>query len=100
MKVAVVTGSNQGIGLETLKIISPAVDVAILATRSAEKGTEAAEKLKEAGFKNIVFKPLDLASSESIASFVSRMKGEGPPLQYTRNFLNSLTQYSDGLITQ
>lgn len=78
IQVAIVTGSNQGIGFETLKLIAaaPEVGVAIMATRNPERGAEALKQLEEAGLKNVKLKLLDLGSSDSIASFVSGIKSE------------------------
>merc|ERR1711862_576892 len=82
--VAIVTGSNTGIGFETASsLVEKGYDV-ILACRSRSKGEEAADKINdrfkhikisnddnkvEVG-KAIFFYPLDLSDLESVKSFV------------------------------
>jgi len=72
--ITVVTGSNKGIGLEILKKLAPTSSVAILAARDPGRGQAAAQKLREEGLDNVVFRPLDLASSESIKQFAAGME--------------------------
>lgn len=72
--ITVVTGSNKGIGLEILKKLAPTSSVAILAARDPARGQAAAQKLREEGLDNVVFRPLDLASSESIRQFAAGME--------------------------
>ena len=50
-KVAAVTGSNQGIGLATVKGLLPNFDGDVyLTARNEERGLEAIEQLKKVGF--------------------------------------------------
>lgn len=72
--ITVVTGSNKGIGLEILKKLAPTSSVAILAARDPARGQAAAQKLREKGLDNVVFRPLDLASSDSIQQFAAGME--------------------------
>lgn len=82
-QVAIVTGSNTGIGLETAR--SLAIDygmTVVLACRSREKGLRAVQKINDADRKdgsgttgNAVFvHPLDLSSSQSIRDFCQAMQ--------------------------
>ncbi len=72
--IVVVTGSNKGIGLEILKKLAPTSSVMILAARDPGRGQAAAQKLREEGLDNVVFRPLDISSSESIHQFVAGME--------------------------
>jgi len=77
-KTAIITGSNQGLGLETARQLLDLGSKVILAVRNESKG-EAARKELARG-RNLepgmieVWK-LDLASYESIISFAERSKG-------------------------
>ena len=79
-KVAVVTGGNSGIGLETVKALAYAGVKVILASRSIESGQNAIkEEIENLGngdysldsnqTKNIIVKQLDLSSISSIKKF-------------------------------
>jgi NAD(P)-dependent dehydrogenase (short-subunit alcohol dehydrogenase family) len=73
-KVAIVTGSNTGIGYETAR--SLAVDygmTVVLACRSRSKGEAAAQKIQREG-GTAVFALLDLSSSQSIKTFSNSMR--------------------------
>lgn len=72
--ITVVTGSNKGIGLEILKKLAPTSSVTILAARDPGRGQAAAQKLREEGLDNVVFRPLDLSSSGSIKQFAAGME--------------------------
>jgi 2-hydroxycyclohexanecarboxyl-CoA dehydrogenase len=64
----VVTGSASGIGRATAEAFARAGGHVILADLSADKGEEAATKLRAEGFK-ATFLPLDVTSAPSIADF-------------------------------
>jgi NAD(P)-dependent dehydrogenase (short-subunit alcohol dehydrogenase family) len=69
-KVAIVTGSNTGIGFETAKALAERGYVVILACRSRDKAVAAA-----ATIPNSVFvQPLDLSSNASIAAFATTIQ--------------------------
>lgn len=70
-RYAVVTGSNKGIGFETVKILASNGIKVILTARDEKKGNEAIEKLKEFGLSdNVTFHQLDVTDSASITSLV------------------------------
>lgn len=59
-RVAVVTGANKGLGLETSrKLASNGISV-ILTARNDKNCAEAVEKLKASGLSDVVFHPLDV----------------------------------------
>jgi retinol dehydrogenase-12 len=80
-KVAIVTGSNTGIGFETAKtLVADHGMTVILACRSRDKAERAAQQINAAvNDKNGVGRatflhPLDLSSFESVKSFASKVK--------------------------
>ncbi|NJM10511.1 MAG: SDR family oxidoreductase [Synechococcaceae cyanobacterium SM1_2_3] len=64
--VAVVTGANRGIGLETVRQLAQRDIRVILTSRNAAKGEMALEKLLTEGL-DVLFQPLDVASENSVA---------------------------------
>jgi NAD(P)-dependent dehydrogenase (short-subunit alcohol dehydrogenase family) len=71
--VAVVTGANRGLGLETCRQLAHAGFRVVLTARNERAGTEAAEHLRNTGL-DVAFHPLDTtlqASIEGLAEFVS-----------------------------
>jgi NAD(P)-dependent dehydrogenase (short-subunit alcohol dehydrogenase family) len=68
---AIVTGGASGIGVETVRALALAGARVIIATRDAAKGEAVAATLrKETGSAKIEFRSLDLASLQSVKSFV------------------------------
>ena len=78
-RIAVVTGANKGLGFEISKqLVSNGVRV-ILTARDVRRGNEAVEKLKNAGYSDVVFHQLDLtdyASISSLADFIKTQFGK------------------------
>ncbi|KAL0002528.1 hypothetical protein SO802_016309 [Lithocarpus litseifolius] len=69
MWYAVVTGSNKGIGLETVRQLALKGVKVVLTARDEKKGLEVVQKLKDSGLSNLVlFHQLDVGSPASIAS--------------------------------
>jgi NAD(P)-dependent dehydrogenase (short-subunit alcohol dehydrogenase family) len=64
--VAVITGANRGLGLETARQLAKRDIRVILTSRNAGKGGIAMEKLVAEGL-DVAFHPLDVASENSVA---------------------------------
>lgn len=81
-KVAIVTGSNTGLGLESSRqFLKLGLSRLIMAVRSAERGEEAASKLRTL-FPNATIDVwlLDMSSYTSIRTFVGRVESQLPRL--------------------
>jgi NAD(P)-dependent dehydrogenase (short-subunit alcohol dehydrogenase family) len=69
-KLAIVTGANKGIGLEIARALSKHDGFkCILAARSEERGSRAAQELSADG-ANVEFRQLDLDNDDSIDQFI------------------------------
>ncbi|KAK4840158.1 hypothetical protein QYF36_001272 [Acer negundo] len=78
-RYAVVTGSNKGIGFETVRQLALEGIKVVLTSRDSKKGLEAVEKLKESAglsHENVLFHQLDVTDPASIASLVSFIKNQ------------------------
>ncbi|HEU4383094.1 MAG TPA: SDR family NAD(P)-dependent oxidoreductase [Anaeromyxobacteraceae bacterium] len=75
MPVAVVTGGNRGLGLETCRQLGRRGYRAVLASRGEAEGRRAAGELARVGAKADPW-PLDVADPASIAAFASRAAEE------------------------
>ncbi|XP_058202525.1 (+)-neomenthol dehydrogenase-like isoform X2 [Rhododendron vialii] len=73
-KVALVTGSNKGIGLEICRQLASNGVVVILTARDENKGLEAVQNLKARGQSDILFHQLDVTNQTSIASLAEFIK--------------------------
>lgn len=71
--IAVVTGSNKGIGFEIVKRLAQEGLTVVLTARDEEKGLAATQKLKNEGL-NVAFHLLDVLSMESISQLASWLK--------------------------
>ncbi|XP_034479705.1 retinol dehydrogenase 12-like isoform X3 [Drosophila innubila] len=75
-KVVIVTGSNTGIGKETVLELARRGATVYMACRDKKRAEEARlEIIKETKNQNIFFLELDLSSLESIRKFVAAFKG-------------------------
>ncbi|KAI1441906.1 hypothetical protein F5Y02DRAFT_410533 [Annulohypoxylon stygium] len=81
-KVAIVTGSNSGLGLESSRqLLSFGLSSLIIAVRSAEKGEQVALKFRsQFPEATIQVWPLDMESYDSIQTFIYRVKAKLPRL--------------------
>jgi len=79
-KIAIVTGGNTGIGLETVKTLSKAGAKVIVPARDIEKA-----KRNLAGIPNVELEKLDLASPDSIDKFAEKFIESGRPLHLLIN---------------
>src|SRR4051812_1619788 len=78
-RYAVVTGSNKGIGLETVKRLASNGVKVVLTARNQKRGVQAFEKLKkEFGFccNLVVFHQLDVTDPFSISSLVEFVRDQ------------------------
>jgi len=74
-RYAVVTGSNKGIGFETVKMLASNGVKVMLTARDEKKGHEAIEKLKEFDLSDqVMFHQLDVTHPASITSLVEFFK--------------------------
>ncbi|KAG2677345.1 hypothetical protein I3843_12G095100 [Carya illinoinensis] len=78
-RIAVVTGANKGIGFGISKQLASNGIKVILTARDVQRGSEAAERLKAAGYSDVLFHQLDVtdpASISSLANFISSQFGK------------------------
>ena len=64
-RIALITGANKGIGLETARQLAPLGITILLGSRDAGRGEAAAQTLRDEGLDVTAF-PLDVTSSDSI----------------------------------
>ncbi|KAM3740289.1 hypothetical protein ACB098_08G087400 [Castanea mollissima] len=77
-RYAVVTGSNKGIGLETVRQLASQGVKVVLTARNEKRGMEALQSLHELGLSNVVFHQLDVldpVSINSLANFIQEKFG-------------------------
>jgi NAD(P)-dependent dehydrogenase (short-subunit alcohol dehydrogenase family) len=79
-KIAIVTGGNAGIGLETTKVLAAAGATVIVAARDMEK---AKKNLKD--IPNVVIEAMDLAKVDTIDAFGEQFLASGRPLHLLIN---------------
>lgn len=79
-KVAIVTGGNTGIGLETTKVLASAGAHVIVPARDVEKAKKNLE-----GIVNVELASLDLINSKSIDDFAENFLASGRPLHMLIN---------------
>jgi NAD(P)-dependent dehydrogenase (short-subunit alcohol dehydrogenase family) len=94
-RVAVITGSNRGIGLETARQLSRRGFHVVLAARDEEQGQQAAEGIQAEGGK-ATFLPLDVSRSESIRSAARRFAALAECLDV---LINNAASYTDQGLT-
>ena len=76
-RVAIVTGSNSGIGFETARALAIKNATVIMAVRNLEKGRKAAEKVgSESGSAVVKVMKLDLSDLASIRKFAADFKSK------------------------
>ena len=85
-RVAVVTGSNSGIGFETARALAEKGARVVLACRSPEKGRDAERRIRAAAPQaDVRFMPLDLGSLRSIEQFAKDLAAAEPKLDILCN---------------
>ncbi|KAL6126117.1 hypothetical protein ACLB2K_074168 [Fragaria x ananassa] len=76
-EVQIVTGSNKGIGFETVRQLASNGITVVLTARDEKRGLETVEKLKEFGLSGqVVFHQLNVADPASIASLALFIKSQ------------------------
>ncbi|ATP57146.1 oxidoreductase [Pedobacter ginsengisoli] len=79
-KIAIVTGGNAGIGLETTKVLSAAGATVIVPARDLEKA-----KRNLAGIANVELEEMDLIDPASIDAFAEKFMATGRPVHLLIN---------------
>lgn len=79
-KIAIVTGGNTGIGLETTKTLANAGATVIVAARDLEKA-----KKNLHGINNVEIEEMDLLNPDSVDSFAEKFLASGRPLHLLIN---------------
>jgi NAD(P)-dependent dehydrogenase (short-subunit alcohol dehydrogenase family) len=79
-KIAIVTGGNTGIGLETVKTLADAGATVIVPARDVEKAKNNLE-----GISNVEIEELDLINPESIDRFAEKFLASGRPFHLLIN---------------
>lgn len=96
-----VTGGNQGLGLETVRVFAKAGATVYLTARSPEKAVDAVnEVIESTGNSKVHVEQLDLNSLEKVRAFVKQFLEKNVPLHILVNnagcFLDSLNYTVDG----
>lgn len=76
MKVALITGANRSIGLETAKQLSKSGLFVYLGTRNLEKGKVVVKDLNENGFTNIKLIEIDVTNLDTILAAKNFIESE------------------------
>jgi len=79
-KIAIVTGGNSGIGLETTKVLAAAGATVIVLARDIEKSKK---NLRDV--PNVVLETMDLMKPETIDAFAQKFMASGRPLHLLIN---------------
>lgn len=79
-KIAIITGGNTGIGLETTKTLAAAGATVIVLARDTEKAKKNLE-----GMVNVELEKMDLMNPDSIDSFAEKFLASGRPLHLLIN---------------
>ncbi|MGZ5002972.1 MAG: SDR family NAD(P)-dependent oxidoreductase, partial [Chthoniobacterales bacterium] len=74
-KIALVTGANKGIGLETVRQLAGKEMTVLLGARDMKKGEEAAEKLRKEKL-DVRALEIDVSNSESIRKAAQEVERE------------------------
>lgn len=93
--VAVVTGSNKGIGLEIVRQLAEQGLTVVLTARDPARGRAALEKLKAEGLHNVVFHQLDVCSVESVEQLAKWLKKQFGGIDILMNNAGYLSQVFD-----
>ena len=85
-RVAIVTGSNTGLGYETALVLADRGARVVLAVRDTEKGKAAAARIVGASPRaDVTVQPLDLGSLQSIRTAAEELKAACPRIDLLIN---------------
>src|SRR5215471_16882860 len=85
-RLAVITGANTGIGLETARVLAARGASVVLAVRDIDKGKAAAARIAGAApGATVTVQPLDLASLESILAAAADLRARHPAIDLLIN---------------
>jgi NAD(P)-dependent dehydrogenase (short-subunit alcohol dehydrogenase family) len=85
-RLAVVTGANTGLGLETARVLAARGASVVLAVRDTDKGKRAAARIAGAApGADVTVQPLDLASLESIRAAAAELRARHPRIDLLIN---------------
>ena len=85
-RLAVVTGANTGLGLETAQVLAAHGASVVLAVRDIEKGKRAAARIAgTAPGADVMVQPLDLASLDSIRAAADELRAKHPRIDLLIN---------------
>jgi NAD(P)-dependent dehydrogenase (short-subunit alcohol dehydrogenase family) len=85
-RLAVVTGANTGLGLETAQVLAARGASVVLAVRDIEKGKHAAARIAAtAPGANVMVQPLDLTSLDSIRAAADELRAKHPRIDLLIN---------------
>ncbi|WP_218036917.1 SDR family NAD(P)-dependent oxidoreductase [Streptomyces hyaluromycini] len=85
-RVAVVTGSNTGIGFDTARVLAAHGATVVLAVRDAGKGRQAADRISAAApGADVTVQPLDLTSLESVRTAADALQATYPTIDLLIN---------------
>ena len=85
-RVAIITGSNTGIGYETARVLANKKATVIIAVRNLEKGNAAANQIRARHENaNVKVMALDLANLKSVNNFAADFKNNYKRLDIFKN---------------
>ena len=85
-RVAIVTGSNTGLGYDTARVLAERGATVVLAVRAADKGEAARDRiLKTAPGAEVTVQPLDLGSLQSVRAAADALAGAYPRIDLLIN---------------
>jgi NAD(P)-dependent dehydrogenase (short-subunit alcohol dehydrogenase family) len=85
-RVAIVTGSNTGLGFETARVLAARGARVVLAVRDTEKGNAAAARIKQATpGAEVSVQPLDLGLLQSVREAAEQLKSAYPRIDLLIN---------------
>jgi carbonyl reductase 1 len=92
--VAVVTGSNKGIGLQIVRDIAKQGVTTVMTSRDLGRGQQAVEGLRAEGLNTVVLYPgsLEVTSQESVNKFAAWLKSEFSGIDILVSFPSATTQ--------